>query len=188
MATVIVVQGTPAAGKTTISDRLARDLGIGVIHKDSLKEYLGDTIGVPASEFETKQYGRAVIGAMFAMLAELAKTNKTFIFESAFWSDYANINFERSLAGTESRVMQLYVYCDPDLIQPRYSQRIESGNRHAVHIDTLAGEMEIETMLENYKPLDIRGATTLRLDTTHLTDDIYTKVKQQIQDFIKGEE
>ena len=44
---IVLVNGAPASGKTTLSRRLAGDLGLPLLAKDAIKEVLYDTLGAP---------------------------------------------------------------------------------------------------------------------------------------------
>lgn len=39
---LVIVSGLPAAGKSTLSDRLGRDFGLPVVHRDQLRRYVFD--------------------------------------------------------------------------------------------------------------------------------------------------
>ena len=45
MLKLVIVNGLPASGKTTLVERLSKDLGSPAFSKDDFKELLADTIG-----------------------------------------------------------------------------------------------------------------------------------------------
>ena len=55
---IILVSGSPAAGKTTIATLLSKKLKIPLISKDTIKEILFDSIGIQDRNF-SKLLGKA---------------------------------------------------------------------------------------------------------------------------------
>ena len=61
----VVVSGAPGAGKTSVAEPLARELGLPLFEKDTIKEALGDVLG--ANDLaESKRLGAATMEVLFA--------------------------------------------------------------------------------------------------------------------------
>ena len=65
----VVVSGPPASGKSTLAPVLARDLGLPLVAKDTIKDALMSELAVPDVE-ASQQLGRAAVAAMLAVGAE----------------------------------------------------------------------------------------------------------------------
>ena len=64
----VVVSGPPGSGKSTVAEPLARELGLPLIAKDTIKEALMDVLGAPDVE-ASKRLGAASIEVMVAVAA-----------------------------------------------------------------------------------------------------------------------
>lgn len=123
----VVVSGPPASGKSTLAPRLAAELGLPLIAKDTIKDALMSVLPVPDLA-TSRQIGGA---AVRAMLAVAAASPVGAVIES---------NFHRSMALAELEalpglVMEVFCRCDAAVAAQRYRQR--AGTRHAGHFDDL---------------------------------------------------
>src|SRR5581483_4843901 len=82
-AQLILINGMPGAGKTTLAARLTQDLAVPCLGKDQLKEFLMDTLGTP-----DLAWSRTIGGATFRMLRAfidlMAEEGKTVMIECPF--------------------------------------------------------------------------------------------------------
>lgn len=183
MATVIIINGQPGVGKSSLLKRLSTDLGIGYLAKDSIKELLGDTLYVEGETIEPFYYGDASIKAFFAVVNSFISTNKTMFIENAFWYDIAKSRIEELVEGTDTKLVQVYVTCDYDEAVRRFNQRSAAGERHSIHPDTVYSERDVETNRQKYRALDVEGMETYTIDTTNMTEDDY----QELITWLKAE-
>jgi hypothetical protein len=65
----VVVSGPPASGKSTVAPALARQLGLPLVAKDTIKDALVSVLPVPDVE-ASRQLGRGAVAAMLAVAAE----------------------------------------------------------------------------------------------------------------------
>ena len=134
MARLVVIQGAPAVGKTTLTRKLATELQLGFIAKDDFKELLYDKLGLPLDRNRSRVYGTAVMRAMFDISRTLLEGNVDHILESAFHPSLANTDFQKLLNGIEDlRVVQLFCYTTPEIQAERYTERLQTGTRHPGH-------------------------------------------------------
>ena len=72
MSSVVLITGFLATLKTTVSQRLSKDLSILCLNKDTLKEHLGDTVG-----FHNREENLNLSKATFAMMYHLLRQHRT---------------------------------------------------------------------------------------------------------------
>jgi predicted kinase len=123
---LIVLNGTPGAGKTTLARPLADELGVPVVSKDAIKEALGDAVD---TELPTRAIGAVASDVLWQIVAML---DGTVLVESAWMAGRDEEWFRRGWSSAGSPV-GLEVWCEAprDVMRARYRTRL----RHAVHDD-----------------------------------------------------
>jgi glucokinase len=111
----VVVNGPPGSGKTTLSEPLARRLGLPLIAKDTIKEALMTVFEVPDVE-ASQRLGRAAIAAMLGTAA------------SCTTGAVLDANLRRSIAAAElgrlpGQVIEVFCECPRDICLARYRAR-----------------------------------------------------------------
>lgn len=177
---LLVIQGAPGTGKTTLAERLSSDLGIDCFSKDSFKEMLYDTVGIPTSTEQTKIYGRIAIRAMYAAADEYMRAGKTVMIESPLEARFALTDLAE--VAMPDRIMQVHVTCDLDEQVRRFHGRRETGSRHAGHPDDI---FTIDDARDSQQRNDaLPGLMTFTIDTTTDTATEYeallTKIKGEL--------
>jgi predicted kinase len=129
----VVVSGPPASGKSTLAPVLARELGLALVAKDTIKDALMSVLPVPDLE-ASRQIGR---GAVAAMLAVAAASPVGTVVESSFHRSLAT----EALGALPGVVIEIFCRCDEATAAARY--RARAGTRHAGHFDAVrtAGEL-----------------------------------------------
>lgn len=176
---LIVVQGGSATGKTTLSRKLAADLGYYLFNKDTIKELLYDTLGVPAERDESSLYGLAATKALFAMADAFLAAGRDVIIESTFYSQFAVRDIEKLTDNKAVIAHQVYVTASPEVCFQRYSRRIETGERHDGHPDK---ETTVEGLIKNADncsklPID----DTIEVNTDDFKDHDYTMLLRELK-------
>lgn len=126
MATVILITGAPASGKTTLARKLADRLSLPVLSKDRIKETLFDAL----DDVRTDALGNASFHLLMQLAGDLVRGSSAFVVENAFRaSDGAALR--QRLAGADV----LHIHCDAShaTLRPRIGQRAASGERHPSH-------------------------------------------------------
>jgi len=173
---LIVIQGAPGVGKTTLLEKLRHDFSMPMLGKDEIKEFLFDT--VPQSD---REFSRLQGGASFDMLYAFARTflgaEQSVLIEGAFMTKFASGAIQKILVDTGAQYLEIFCYVDETVRQERFRARSESGDRHAAHMDSVATEL----------PRDNHPYTTLGLgdhidvDTSEPLEDVYTYIVNEIK-------
>ncbi len=173
---LVVVTGPPCAGKTTLAAQLGHELSLPVIHRDVLKEVLFDTLGV-----KDRAWSREVGGASYVLLFSFLKS-----LLSAGYPCIVETSFERRASNKLKALCETYnfvpveILCTSDLetFRKRYKTRLESGERHAGHVDHLnLDEISARWVSGERGSLEL-GGQSIQVDTTNfgqLERDALTK-------------
>lgn len=122
----VIVSGPPASGKSTLAPVLARELGLPLVAKDTIKEALMSVLPVPDVD-ASREVGRAAVAAMLAVAAE---SPIGAVIES---------NFHRSLAAQDLGRLpgaRVEVFCRCDRAVAHERHRARAGSRPAGHFDS----------------------------------------------------
>ena len=130
--TLVIVSGAPAVGKTTLARRLAVELRLPLIAKDTIKELLGEALGAPDRE-TSERLGAATYALLYSFAGWLLDAGVGMLLESNFWHGAS----EPELAPLVARSRAVLVHCEatPEVILRRYAERGARGERHPVHFD-----------------------------------------------------
>ena len=134
MSKLLLVMGDLATGKSTFAKFLSQRYNVNMFGKDSIKEVLGDTIGFTNRE-ENLKLSKATMELMMFVFSEFAKLNKPLILESNFHTgEMERLHEIAKEYGYE--VLTLVLRGNVDILHRRYLHRIQSENRHPVHLST----------------------------------------------------
>ena len=146
-AALVLVSGAPGVGKTTLARMLARDLCMALLSKDTVKETLGDSLGVESVDL-SQRLGRASVAVLYALAKEQLGLGVPVVVESAF---------HQSLGGEVEPLVALgpavLIHCQApeDVTTARSVAR--AGERHGVHFD--AERSPFEARLYGVMELDV---------------------------------
>lgn len=162
---LVLVAGTPGAGKTTLANRLGQMLGFPVISRDTIKALLADAFGFPES-VPAQAIARAQFPVFYGLLQHFLRAGVSVIAESALDPNYAVRELRPLLV--DAQAVLLHCATVPGENHRRFVERFVQGQRHAIHPDADyiaridAGESPWAVYNE---PLPL-GVPTLRIDTT----------------------
>ena len=157
----MIVTGPPAAGKTTIARRLARELELPLIAKDDIKETLFDTLGTGDREW-SRRLGRATFDVQFRVLHQLLEAGCSVVAEGNFSAA------EALRVLPPSRVVQVFCSARPDLLLQRFAER---ADRHPGHLDDVTlRELGPRLLADEWRPLALPGAV-VEVDTSAAIPD-----------------
>jgi predicted kinase len=159
---VVVVQGPPAAGKTTVARELAARLRMPLLAKDTVKEALFDELGSGDLAW-SQRLGGATYLALLRLAEESAALGAGFVLEGNF---VCGSEFEMRLRELPARFVQIHCGAPLELLVQRYESRV----RHPGHIDHERGKALREAVeTGRHDPLDLPGKT-IRVDTSGPVD------------------
>ncbi|MFB7800623.1 AAA family ATPase [Isoptericola sp. NPDC056134] len=166
---VVLVNGLPGSGKTTLAGPLAVRLGAPWLSKDAVKEALADAVrpGAP-SLAATSVVGAPVVGAA-AMEAvwRLAAAPLPRVVVESWWFRPRDLDHALRGLATAGADAVVEVWCDvpPDVARGRYESR---PGRHPVHADDRDLTAEWATWSAGAAPLAL--GPVVRQDTTRPVD------------------
>jgi predicted kinase len=171
----ILVNGLPAAGKTTLARVLACHLGLPLFSKDAIKEAHADLLGTELAGWPQRGWNKAIgAAASETMWALLADAPAGAVLEST-WPDNTRHFVVQGLARAGSPPAA-EIWCDVPLETAR--QRFEARHpRHPIH-GALLTDDEWAHWRRTARPLEL--GPVLRVDTTRPVD------AQAITDWIRA--
>ncbi len=162
---VIVVNGLPATGKTTLARRLADDLHLPLLAKDAIKETLFETIGWSDRAW-SRRLGTATMALLYMLLDEHLRAGQPYIVECNFYPDRDGERFHALQQAYPFMPFQILCVADGPTLYARYCQRARSADRHPGHVETNDLDEHRELLLRGrIDPLPL-GGTLYELDTT----------------------
>lgn len=132
MTALVVVCGAPASGKTTPARRLARDLALPLLEKDTIKESLADALGIPDRE-ASKKLRAASMQLLYDLALGVLLRGSSVMIEANFNRSFAEDALRR-MAGS-ARIQIVQCQASATTTEHRYRDRYTAGERHPIHVD-----------------------------------------------------
>lgn len=155
---LIVVNGVPGAGKTTLASSLARELAVPLIAKDAIKEALSDAMNV---SLPTSQLGAVAAENVWAIARMLSGT----VIVESFWAAGRDDSHFRRGFNALGAPRGVEIWCQISLEIAR--ERFLTRDRHVAHAD--AGRLpEWEALSSSAAP--ITGLPVIAVETTTAVD------------------
>jgi predicted kinase len=131
----VLVNGLPAAGKTTLARRLSRALDLPLFSKDAIKERLADLLPAPDGRIDlewSRVLGAASAETMWTLLGDAPRGA---VLETPWLGEGIGAIVRRGLARAGVDERQVHeVWCDVPLevARARFADRV--ATRHAIHV------------------------------------------------------
>jgi len=180
---LILVNGLPGTGKSTLATKLSRDLRMPCMGKDMLKEFFYDTLAIEGRE-QSRMIGRAVIEMLYTLAETYLTHRQSLIEECPFFVEYGRPKFQAILANHPAHVIEIYCHTEKDERRKRVINRNEGGSRHQGHVEAMnyLGPEDLEPY-DDYAPLAV--GDLIKVDTTHFGDTEYERLITDIRSRIK---
>lgn len=155
---LVLVNGLPGSGKTTLGGSIAAALDVPLVSKDVIKEALAD---VAAGTVASRRLGQIASDTMWELAAAIPGTA---VVES-WWHAPRDLAFVTAGVARSGRPRLVQVWCEvpADVARRRYDER----RRHPIHVVGEEARMQAEEWTE-FSPLPIEPV--VEVDTTGPVD------------------
>lgn len=178
---LIIVNGLPGAGKTTLAQRLATDLPLPIFARDTLYETLHDALecrtnGVPPL------LGSAAFSLLYQVIGSVLAGGSAVIVEGYFGRPELRTAEFRRLKDRHNFVpFQILCRADGAVLLERFLARAGSDARHTGHTDLAWLEAHKTLLLQGHlAPLALDGRL-VEIDTTTPDSFDYSDLVHQIR-------
>jgi predicted kinase len=164
---VVLVNGLPAAGKSTLAPELASAFGLPLFGKDVIKEAHADVLGAdpPPGLTQREWNGRLGRPASETMWALLGSSTPGAVLESSWRADVRGLVDAGLKRAGFAEAAEIWCEAPPPLLRERFTRRRASS--HPIHGAGL-GDEEWASMVRHAEPLGF--GPVLRLDTSGNVD------------------
>ena len=164
---VVLVNGLPAAGKSTLAHELAVTLGLPLLSKDLIKETHADVLGAdPPPGLTQRDWNRKLgTAASETMWALLGRSAPGVVLESSWRADVRELVEAGLRRAGFAGAAELWCEAPLPLLRERFARRWTSS--HAIH-GAAPDDGEWTQMVEHAEPLGL--GPVLRLDTSGPVD------------------
>jgi predicted kinase len=175
--TLVIISGAPGSGKTTLARRLAFDLRLPLLARDELKEALADAMGAPRDVPASMRLGAGAYATLYLVAQQLLEARIGVILESNFRRGVSETELQALLAWSDAGL--IHCTATPEVVQRRYAERHDRGERHPAHLDAdRAAALADDLAAGRFEPLDL-PIPTLMVDTT----DGWRPSYEEVRDF-----
>ncbi len=150
---LVLVNGLPGSGKTTLATALAAFLSVPLVSKDAIKEALAGAVpAVPASSL-----GAIAMETAWSLVAEVPGT----VLLESWWFRQRDLHFVKAALDRCYAAVVVELWCD---VPPHIARRrFEARRRHAVHQDARRLADSWDEWAASAEPLGV--GLTLRVPT-----------------------
>jgi predicted kinase len=184
-AVIVIINGLPGTGKTTIGSQIAKELCFPFINKDGIKETLFDSLGWSDREWSRK-LSQATYDLMFHILERLLTENVSLVVESNFKAARHRESFLQLF--NIHRFYPVEVVCITDGVNlwQRFQDRMRAGERHPGHVDKATlNELKTELLSGRAPALNLPGMR-IEIDTTNFEAVVVGDIVARIRKEMKG--
>lgn len=155
---VIIINGPPGVGKSTLGKKIAEELELPFISKDHIKDLLFESLGWKDRDWSHKLGGTS-FDLMYHFIETLLIANQSLIVETAFNSAVATQQFATIKQKYDFHPIQIICKADLKVCYERFHNRALSGTRHPGHVDqnTSWETFQNTFSINQYGPLEIGG-------------------------------
>jgi predicted kinase len=163
---LVVVNGLPGAGKTTLARRLADDLSLPVFSRDGLFETLYDALDCRANGLPPL-LGAASFSLLYTIAGAVLSAGQSLIVEGFFGrADLRSAELLQLRRAHDFEPLQILCTAEGSVLLERFLRRMESDERHGGHQDRAwLAENRDRLLMGRLTPLAL-GGQTIEIETT----------------------
>jgi hypothetical protein len=179
---VIIVNGLPCTGKTTIANYLSKILSIPVAGKDTFKELLFDTLGWEDRSW-SKKLDIPSMKLVYQFISLHADVHRDCIVENPFSAAEDSTKLLDLQKKYALKYLEIICFADGATLVDRFKSRAEAGNRHPGHCDHLTYQEHIPILMQG-KILAMNIGDKLEVDTTDFSRVNFQQLVNKISGFM----
>lgn len=178
---LVIVNGLPGSGKTTLAQRLAVDVQLPLFSRDAIYETLYDALDSPTDK-APPWLGSAAFALLYHVTGSVLAAGGSAVVECFFGRpDLRTAEFLRLQQANDFEPFQIMCRADGHVLVERFLRRAGAEARHHGHADLVWFEENRQRLLEGrLSPLAV-GGTLVEIDTTTPTRIDYAQLLQQIR-------
>lgn len=178
---VIIVNGLPGSGKTTLARRLAEDVRLPVFARDGIYEILYDALDCQ-SNGSLPSLGSAAFALLYYSAGLVLAAGRSLIIEGFFGRpELRSAEFLRLQQAYDFEPLQILCNADGNVLLERFLARVETKERHASHQDLEWLAQSKERLLQGQlTPLALAGQV-IEIDTTTVDSFDYAELLQRVR-------
>ena len=178
---LIIVNGLPGSGKTTLAKRLADDLRLPVFSRDGIYETLFDALAGDRQE-PSPLLGAASFRLLYSISGSILAAGQALIVEGFFGRPDLRMAELLDLQGrADFEPLQILCKAEGAVLLERFLARVGSEGRHAGHADNAWLEENRERLLSGQLPPLALEGLLVEIDTTTPDRFDYEALLRQVQ-------
>lgn len=178
---LVVIQGAPGVGKTTLCRELALRTKLPALSKDYIKEDLLYRYLEQSDRTFSIIEGEVAVMMLYTFADTFLKKGRSVIIESGFYADVSRSDMKRVITANNAKFLEIFCYADEAIRVERFARRVESGERHPGHLDASIKPYE---GLESYAKLDLGDSIDVDMSQP-ITEVKYNEIISAIQSELK---
>ena len=167
---LILIQGLPATGKTTLGKQIAEALHVPFFSRDAYKELLFDAFGESEQNIAwSRKLGAASFELIYLTIETILKSGNDCVVETYWDAKFAEPRLHDLFERSNVQCIQIFCKASANELAKRFEER-SNTTRHAAHMDMQRIDTGYLTQVfdvnnERNRPLDL-PCRLIEIDTT----------------------